>query len=251
MILDIAYVLLLTPQGPAPWSRTPVRIRSQHLVLHPIGERLGPAVHYVGSFRAFEDCRRQPPKVQQRGQGVLISFEGEYHRATASDRDARPGRPWVGVGLQRPTPEEARKTAGKRSFLTGRLFSRVGRAPLKALYAEPAPHTRRRQAQLIRPRGFEGHRPTLSTHDGPWALGSRDSQSTVPSHLELDELGRLREHRERMAAVCFRQGDVQQPPRTLKDAYQRSWWDIFLDQAFIHLVEAWSTILAPIVFERC
>ena len=33
------------------------------------------------------------------------------------------------------SPEEARKMAGKCNFLTGRFFGKVGRAPLKALYA--------------------------------------------------------------------------------------------------------------------
>ena len=54
-----------------------------------------------------------------------------------------------------------------------------------------------------------------------------------------------------MAAVCFRQGDVQAAatysqgrlPTILVGQFSS-------DQAFIHLVEAWSTILAPIVFER-
>ena len=168
-----AYVLLLTPQGPTPWSSTPVRIRSQHLVLHPIGERLGPAVHYVGSFSAFEDCRRQPPKVQQRGQGVLISFEGEYHRAH-SERSRCAPRSTVGWSWTPTTYSRGSQEDGWQAQLPdGQTFQQGGPSTAQsALRPSQLQHTRRRQSQLIRPRGFEGHRPTLSTHDGPWALGS-------------------------------------------------------------------------------
>ena len=39
------------------------------------------------------------------------------------------------VQQNRLEPDQARRMAGKRNFLTGRLFGKVGRAPFKAIYS--------------------------------------------------------------------------------------------------------------------
>ncbi|CAE7247325.1 unnamed protein product, partial [Symbiodinium microadriaticum] len=167
-----AYVLLLTPFGPTMWSRDVLLFGSAASVwsYNRFGDVLvacsrtlvlSPALHYVddygsmedepsadSSFRAFEDyngclqismkpSKRQPPEAQHRIQGVLISSDPNNLILTPCPARAQAMTQQIEKHLETNnlTPEKARKMAGKCNFLTGRLFGKVGRAPLKALHA--------------------------------------------------------------------------------------------------------------------
>ena len=101
-----------------------------------------------GSFTAFEEyngclqismkpSKRQPPERQQRIQGVLISSDTDNLILAPCPKMVQHMCRQISEHLKSNTlsPEEARKMASKCNFLTGRLFGKVGRAPLKALYA--------------------------------------------------------------------------------------------------------------------
>ena len=155
--------------------------------------------------------------------------------------------------------------AGKCNFLTGKLFGKVGRAPLKALYARANSNTCQldmpTRSSLLALRNIIQHcRPmtiprTLCTPrysviytDAYFKLGEHtyrpgdddlptwDSRQTT--HIENG-----------WAAVCFHQVDVQRAayfqgrlPTELVKIFSS-------DQAFIYLLESWAAILAPLIFE--
>ena len=151
------------------------------------------------------------------------------------------------------SPEEARKMAGKCNFLTGRLFGKVGRAPLKALYARANSNS----CQLDKPTRSSllalRHHPSLPTYDHTanpvrteirviytdayFKLGEqvyRPGDEDIPKWESRDTT-----HIENgWAAVCFHQGDVQRAayfqgrlPTELVKIFSS-------DQAFIYLLEA-------------
>ena len=202
-----AYVLLLTPDGPTLWSHNVLLFGSAASVwsYNRFGDVLvacsrtlvlSPALHYVddygsmedelsaeSSFRAFEDyngclqismkpSKRQPPETQHRIQGVLISSDTENLVLTPCPARVRAMTQQIEKHLDTNnlTPEEARKMAGKCNFLTGRLFGKVGRAPLPAqgdLCQSQFFLPSARQAYAVFADGTPGHHPTLSAHDYP------------------------------------------------------------------------------------
>ena len=83
----------------------------------------------------MKPSKRQPPEAQNRIQGVLISSDTENLILTPCPARVRAMTQQIEkhLGTDNLTPEEARKMAGKCNFLTGRLFGKVGRAPLKAI----------------------------------------------------------------------------------------------------------------------
>ena len=198
-----AYVLLLTPDGPTLWSHNVLLFGSAASVwsYNRFGDVLvacsrtlvlSPALHYVddygsmedelsaeSSFRAFEDyngclqismkpSKRQPPEKQHRIQGVLISSDTKNLILTPCPARVRAMTQQIEKHLDTNilTPEEARKMAGKCNFLTGRLFGKVGRAPLKAIYTRANSFSH----QLDKPTrsdGTPGYYYTLPAHDHP------------------------------------------------------------------------------------
>ncbi|CAE7244596.1 unnamed protein product [Symbiodinium sp. KB8] len=264
-----AYVLLLTPFGPTMWSRDVLLFGSAASVwsYNRFGDVLvacsrtlvlSPALHYVddygsmedepsadSSFRAFEDyngclqismkpSKRQPPEAQHRIQGVLISSDPNNLILTPCPARAQAMTQQIEKHLETNnlTPEKARKMAGKCNFLTGRLFGKVGRAPLKALHARANCFShqldKRTRSSLMALRD-------IILHCQPMTI-PRNPTFRAYSVIYTDAYFKL-------------QGDVH------KGAYFQGRLPSVLlrqfssDQAFIYLLEAWAAILAPMIFE--
>ena len=164
-------MLLLTPEGPTLWSRNVLLFGSAASVwsYNRFGDILvacsrtmilAPAMHYVDDYGSMEDSpsanssfesfekysgclqiamkpKRQPPDTAHRTPGVIISSDEDNLILTPCPKRVTSMCQQIDKHLESGTisPEQARKMAGKCNFLTGRLFGKVGRAPLKALYA--------------------------------------------------------------------------------------------------------------------
>ena len=296
-----AYVLLLTPMGPTLWSHNVLLFGSAASVwsYNRFGDVLvacsrtlvlSPALHYVddygsmedetsadGSFQAFEDyngcleismkpSKRQPPQRQHRIQGVLISSDDTNLILTPCPDRARNMCQQIDKHLatDRLAPEEARKMAGKCNFLTGRLFGKVGRAPLKAIYARANSNTyhidKPTKSALLAIKDIITHCQPMTIPRNPVARGysviytdayfKLGNQVYRPGDENLPNWSseKTKNIENGWAAVCFRQGDVHNAayfqgrlPSVLLRQFSS-------DQAFIYLLEAWVAILAPLIF---
>ena len=85
----------------------------------------------------MKTSKRQPPSTHHKLQGVLISTDNNFVTRTPCPQRVQRMQREIKNCLQvgHLEPEHARRMAGKCNFLTGRLFGKVGRAPLKAIYA--------------------------------------------------------------------------------------------------------------------
>ena len=168
---SIAYVLLLTPDGPTLWHHHVLLFGSAASVwaYNRFGDMLSavartiaciPVVHYVDDYGAIEPTgsansgfdtfesinsilgfhmkisKKQPPAKSHRIQGVIIECDPDKITvAPCPSRIKNISEQLQGhLRTQLMTPEQARKLAGKCSFTTTQLFGRVGRAALRALY---------------------------------------------------------------------------------------------------------------------
>ena len=168
---SIAYVLLLTPDGPTLWHHHVLLFGSAASVwaYNRFGDMLSavartiaciPVVHYVDDYGSIEPTgsansgfdtfeainsilgfhmkisKKQPPANSHRIQGVII--ECDIDKITVAPCPSRikniSEQLRKHLRTQLMTPEQARKLAGKCSFTTTQLFGRVGRAALRALY---------------------------------------------------------------------------------------------------------------------
>ena len=168
---SIAYVLLLTPDGPTLWHHHVLLFGSAASVwaYNRFGDMLSavartiaciPVVHYVDDYGAIEPTgsaesgfdtfesinsilgfhmkisKKQPPAKSHRIQGVIIECDPD--KITVAPCPSRikniSEQLQEHLRTQLMTPEQARKLAGKCSFTTTQLFGRVGRAALRALY---------------------------------------------------------------------------------------------------------------------
>ena len=162
-----AYVLLHTPQGPTLWSHNVLLFGSLASVwgYKRFGDAmvsvsrillLCPAMHYVddygsteitkhssSGFQAFEDfngalgyrmkpSKRQPPAQTHKIQGVNITIEQQHVVLTPCPQRVERMCQDILTCLNNNhlDPDMARRMAGKCNFLTGKLFGKVGRAPL-------------------------------------------------------------------------------------------------------------------------
>ena len=169
-----AYVLLITPSGPTLWSHNVLRFGSSASVwgynrfgdamvaiarilllclcpaLHYVDDygRMEPEHHATSGFDSFEQLdgalgyhmkksKRQPPALQHKIQGVLISIDDQDITLTPCSQRVRGMQEEIHrcLRLEQLEPEQARRMAGNCNFLTGRLLGKDGRAPLKAIYA--------------------------------------------------------------------------------------------------------------------
>ena len=297
-----AYVLLLTPDGPTLWSHNVLLFGSAASVwsYNRFGDVLvacsrtlvlSPALHYVddygsmedelsadSSFRAFEDyngclrismkpSKRQPPEKQHRIQGVLISSDTENLILTPCPARVRAMTQQIEKHLDTNvlTPEEARKMAGKCNFLTGRLFGKVGRAPLKAIYARANSFSHQldkpTRSSLMALRDIILHcqpmtiprNPTCRSFSVIYTDAYFQLKGTVyrpgDENLPQWDSQQTPDIENGWAALCFHQGDVHTGAYfqgRLPSALLRQF---SADQAFIYLLEAWAAILAPMIFE--
>ena len=168
---SIAYVLLLTPTGPALWHHHVLLFGSAASVwaYNRFGDMLSaiartitciPVIHYVDDYGSIEPpttaqsgfdtfeqinsilgfhmkkSKRQPPDQSHRIQGVIIRCEADSITVAPCQDRVQNISQQLSTHLQSKsmTPEQARKLAGKCSFTTTHLFGRVGRAALRALY---------------------------------------------------------------------------------------------------------------------
>ena len=222
-----AYVLLHTPEGPTLWSHNVLLFGSSASVWgdNSIGDAtvsvsrlilLCPTMHYVddygsteashqadSGFRSFEDfngalgynmktSKRQPPASSHKIQGVIISTDMNHTTLTPCPQRVERMCADITTCLQSNTlePDQARRMAGKCNFLTGRLFGKVGRAPLKAIYSRAhsnmSHHDKPTRSALhaLDPR----HHTALQTHaDTP-----TDTTQTFHHHLHRRLLHRRR-----------------------------------------------------------
>ncbi|CAE7485471.1 unnamed protein product [Symbiodinium sp. CCMP2456] len=172
-------------------------------------------INYNGCLEiSIKPSKRQPPDVQHRIQGVLISFG--HKNLVLTPCPARAKTMWQQIDKHlaenRLAPEEARKMAGKCIFLTGRLFGKVGREPLKAIYARANINT------------YSLDKPTRAS-----LLALKDIIFTIQADDDPS---------------VYRPGDEDLPTWN-----SDSTKDIENGWAFIYLLEAWAAILASLIFE--
>ena len=290
-----AYVLLLTPDGPTLWSHNVLFFGSAASVwsYNRFGDVLvacsrtlvlSPALHYVddygsmedelsaeSSFRAFEDyngclqismkpSKRQPPETQHRIQGVLISSDTENLVLTPCPARVRAMTQQIEKHLDTNnlTPEEARKMARKCNFLTGRLFGKVGRAPLKAIYARANSFSHQldkpTRSSLMALRDIILHcqpmtiprDPTFHSFSVIYTDAYFKLKGTVyrpgDENLPQWDSRQTPDIENGWAALCFHQGDVH------NGAYFQGRLPSVLLRQF-SADEAWAAILAPVIFE--
>ena len=163
------------------------------------------------------------------------------------------------------TPEEARKMAGKCNFLTGRLFGKVGRAPLKAIYARANSFSHQldkpTRSSLMALRDIILHcqpmtiprNPTCHSFSVIYTDAYFKLKGTVyrpgDENLPQWDSRQTPDIENGWAALCFHQGDAHNGAYfqgRLPSALLRQFSS---DQAFIYLLEAWAAILAPVIFE--
>ena len=109
--------------------------------------------HSASGFQAFEDfnralgyrmkpSKRQSPAQTHKIQGVHISIEQQHVILTPCPQRVDRMHQDILSCIQNDhlDSDMARRMAGKCNFLTGRLFGKVGRAPLKAIYARAHNH---------------------------------------------------------------------------------------------------------------
>ena len=296
-----AYVLLMTPDGPTLWNHNVLLFGSAASVwsYNRFGDMLVtcsrililcPALHYVddygsmepvdsadSSFQAFEDlnsvlgffmkkAKRQPPAGAQRIQGVLISSDSESLALTPCPKRVQQVTRLIDDYLHSGTltPELARKLAGKCNFLTGRLFGRVGRAPLKAVYARANSSNTKLDkptlAALLSLKNIINHcRPMIIPRDlrpaafsviytdAYFKLGKtvyRPGDEVIPEWDPNQTPG----IENGWAAVCFYHGDSSRATYFQGRLPSELLRQFSANQAFIYLLEAWVAILAPMIF---
>ena len=164
------------------------------------------------------------------------------------------------------TADHARRLAGKCNFPTGRLFGKVGCAPLKAIYVRRhCSHSsidKPTRAALWSLLDIIRHYKPMRIPRTPYAAcysvihtdayfklgqsrlrpGDNERPETFPDVRRLEN---------GWGAVCFINGD----PYKLAYFQGRLPKEILLQfsnaQSFIYLLEAWVSMMAPIVFAPC
>ena len=234
--------------------------------------------HSSSGFQAFEDfngalgyrmkpSKRQPPAQTHKIQGVNITIEPQHIVLTpCPQRVERMCQDILTcLNTNHLDPDMARRMAGKCNFLTGRLFGKVGRAPLKAIYARAHSHQTSldkptkaalyalmdiiSHCRLMRiPREPQArHFPIIYTD----AYYTADRQCLRPSD-PIPEGWQPRDYAtvdNGFGAVIFPSGESDRawffqgrlPKEILKQFSSNT--------AFIYLLEAWVALLAPLVFE--
>ena len=297
-----AYVLLHTPQGPTLWSHNVLLFGSSASVwgYNRFGDAmvsvsrillLCPTMHYVddygsteitkhssSGFQAFEDfngalgyrmkpSKRQPPANTHKIQGVNITIEQQHIVLTpCPQRVERMCQDILTcLDTNHLDPDMARRMAGKCNFLTGRLFGKVGRAPLKAIYARAHSH----QTSLDKPTKAALYALLdIISHCRPMRIPREPRARHFPiiytdAYYTADQQ-RLRPNDpipegwqpQDYATVDNGFGAVIFPPG---ESY-RAWFfqgrlpkeilkQFSSNTAFIYLLEAWVALLAPLVFE--
>ena len=255
-------MLLLTPERPTLWSHNVLLFGSAASVwsYNRFGDILvacsrtmilSPAMYYVDDYGSMEDSlsanssfesfekyngclqiamkpsQRQPPDTAHRIQGVIISSDEDNLILTPCPKRMTSMCQQIDKRLESGTmsPEQARKMAGKCNFLTGRLFGKVGRAPLKALYARANSSThsidKPTRSSPLALRDIILHckpmtiprAPAKTTYsviytDAYFKLGSTTYKPGDPDIPNWDS-GKTAEIENGWAAVCFHHGDVQ------------------------------------------
>ena len=299
---ETAYVLLHTPQGPTLWSHNVLLFGSSASVwgYNRFGDAmvsvsrillLCPTMHYVddygsteitkhssSGFQAFEDfngalgyrmkpSKRQPPANTHKIQGVNITIEQQHIVLTpCPQRVERMCQDILAcLDTNHLDPDMARRMAGKCNFLTGRLFGKVGRAPLKAIYARAHSH----QTSLDKPTKAALYALLdIISHCRPMRIPREPRARHFPiiytdAYYTADQQ-RLRPNDpipegwqpQDYATVDNGFGAVIFPP----GESDRAWFfqgrlpkeilkQFSSNTAFIYLLEAWVALLAPLVFE--
>ena len=163
------------------------------------------------------------------------------------------------------TSDHARRLAGKCNFLTGRLFGKVGRAPLKVIYAR----THCSHSSIDKPTRaalwslfdiFRHCRPLRNPrrpHITCYSVIYTDAYFRLlqlrlrPGDNEFPERFPDVQHLENgLGAICFINGDPHKAayfqgclPKEILLRFSNA-------QSFIYLLEAWLSMMAPIVLHR-
>ena len=169
---EVAYVLLITPEGPTLWNHSVLlfgsapsawsynrfgdimtsisRVLIFSTVLRYVDDygSMEPNDTAQSSFESFEELngvlgftmkpsKRQPPLPRQRMQGVIIESDHDTIVLSPCPQRADNMCKQILKHIEDDclTSDHACRLDGKCNFLTGRLFGKVGCAPLKAIYA--------------------------------------------------------------------------------------------------------------------
>ncbi|CAE7242237.1 unnamed protein product [Symbiodinium pilosum] len=297
-----AYVLLHTLEGPTLWSHNVLLFGSSASVwgYNRFGDAmvsvsrlilLCPTMHYVddygsteashqadSGFRSFEDfngalgynmktSKRQPPASSHKIQGVIISTDTNHITLTPCPQRVERMCTDITACLQSNTlePDQARRMAGKCSFLTGRLFGKVGRAPLKAIYSrahsnishldKPTRSALHALLDIIRhcrpmriPLQIQHRHFTIIYTDAYYIAGGTKLRpgDEVPDGWQPADYTSVENG---WGAVIFPPGKTDRAWYFQGRLPQEILKQFSSNTAFIYLLEAWVAIIAPIVCE--
>ena len=236
-----------------------------------------PEHHPTSGFGSFEQLngalgyymkksKRQPPAAQRKIQGVIISTDNNHVMLTPCPQRVKHMQEEIQRCLQlgQLEPEQARRMAGKCNFLTGRLFGKVGRAPLKAIYARANSHhsavDKPTKAALLAvfniitscrlmkiPRSPMRQQFSIIYTDAHYLAGEqrlRPGQEPPPNWSPRDDTS----VDNGWGAVLFLNGDPHLAWHFQGKLPSNILRQFSSNKAFIYLLEAWVAI-APLVFE--
>ncbi|CAE7207581.1 Ttf2, partial [Symbiodinium pilosum] len=202
----------------------------------------------IPEFQAFEDfngalgynmktSKRQPPATSHTIQGVIISTEPQHITLTPCPQRAQQmcedfcEEIQLCLNRDQLDPDKARRMAGKCNFLTGRLFGKVGRAPLRAIYASAHSNI----SQLGKPTRSALHALLNITH--------HCKPTRLPLQIKHRQFAIIYTDTYHLAGETTRAWDFQGrlPQQILRQFSSNT--------AFIYLLEAWVAIIAPLICE--
>ncbi|CAE7723956.1 unnamed protein product [Symbiodinium pilosum] len=208
-------------------------------------------------FQSFEDLngalgslghnmktsKKQPPASSRKIQGVIINTDAQRITLT-------------------PCPQRVRRWLS--NFLTGRLFGKVGRAPLKAIFAMA--HSNRSQLDKPTRLAFYAllniiqHCKPIATTTTHYRLHSRILPSYTPTHTTWQTMSdfvqvmtcprtRLHHSGEWLGCSNFPNGGDSWAWYFQGRLPQQILQQFSSTTAFIYLLEAWVAIIAPLICE--
>ena len=295
---SLAYVLLLTPDGPTLWLHhvllfgsaasvwsynrfgdmltSLTRVLTATPVVHFVDDygSIQPVAHATSGFQGFghlnstlgfhmKQSKEQPPQQEHKIQGVYIHLTESHVTIRPCPDRVRNIIQTIQQALHtnQLDPSMAQKLAGKCAFTTSQLFGKVGRAANRALYD----HTYSQQHQLSKTtrQGLIAMANILQ-HSQPRRCPLQPSTFS-PTIIYTDAFYTIDGHNKRCSELT--EEDLQQAHKDLPNG-----WGIVIfpaghtpivtsghippnllqqfasSQAFIYFLEAWTAIIAPVLF---
>ena len=202
----------------------------------------------------MKQSKEQPPQQEHTVHGVYIHLSP--HQATIKPCPQRKQRiittTQTALEQQTLTPSLAQKLAGKCSFTTTQLFGRVGRAANRALYDHAFSH-QPTMSHLLDMNSWrcstscdmQHLAPVPYNHPRPFPPSSTQTHST-PSTANANDVPKAHKDLSNgWGIVIF---PARETPIVTSGHIPPTLLQFTSSHAFIYFLEAWTAIIAPVVF---